>query len=239
MSKNLKVLGIGVLLIGLAVAGWFLYTVSQSQNGAELTQDNTENQKQEQGDVGINDEERRRIGGSDTEENKGEMEELQVEDIDTSNWKTYRSEICGIQFKYPREYYLSIFTESKYGCNILASKNRGSNPGENVLMQYTTTFTNKDSFLKCNIKKHDQDSDVTWMFTCGDNNGDIKKRSDYELYESLMNGNCDVPTIWIANEQKLLENNGSHEIILECETGDEDDAKVLRSVFKSFKFLNK
>jgi len=39
MSKNLKVLGIGVLLIGLAVTGWFLVT-GQSQKTADKTQNN-------------------------------------------------------------------------------------------------------------------------------------------------------------------------------------------------------
>jgi hypothetical protein len=88
MNKNLKVLGIGVLLIGLAVVGWFLYTVSQSQNGVKLTQNNIENQKQEQG----------------KQKSEGQIEELKTEDIDTSNWKIYRNEELGFSFKYPTEW---------------------------------------------------------------------------------------------------------------------------------------
>ena len=125
MNKNLKVLGIGVLLIGLAVAGWFLYTVSQSQNGVELTQNNTENQKQEL----------RQVAKNDAEENKGEVEELQIEDIDTSNWKTYRNEEMGVKFKYPKSWgelkeYVSI------GCYDYEKQEID-----------TTMFTKKD---KCN-----------------------------------------------------------------------------------------
>ena len=89
MSKNLKVLGAVVLLIGLSVAGWFLYTVSQSQNGVELTQNNTENQKQEQG----------------KQESEGQIEELKIEDIDTSNWKEYCNQEYGFCVKYPNKNY--------------------------------------------------------------------------------------------------------------------------------------
>jgi uncharacterized protein YneF (UPF0154 family) len=89
MSKNLKVLGIGVLLIALAVGGWFLYTVSQSQNSAELTQNNIENQKQEQGQ----------------QESEGQVEELKTENIDTSSWKEYCNQEYGFCVKYPTQNY--------------------------------------------------------------------------------------------------------------------------------------
>jgi hypothetical protein len=46
INKNLKVLGIGVLLIGLAVAGWFLVT-GQSQKNADKMQNDMESQKVE------------------------------------------------------------------------------------------------------------------------------------------------------------------------------------------------
>ena len=88
MSKNLKVLGIGVLLIALAVGGWFLYTVSQSQNGAELTQNNIENQKQEQG----------------KQESEGQVEELKTKNIDTSSWKEYCNQEYGFCVKYPENW---------------------------------------------------------------------------------------------------------------------------------------
>ena len=92
MNKNLKVLGVGVLLIGLAVAGWFLYTVSQSQNSAELTQNNIENQKQEQR----------------KQESEGQVEELKTENIDTSNWKEYCNQKYGFCVKYPEEWEVKI-----------------------------------------------------------------------------------------------------------------------------------
>jgi hypothetical protein len=91
MNKKLKILGIGVLLIGLAVAGWFLYTVSQSQNGAELTQNNTENQKQEQ----------RQVEESDAEEGGEQIERVKTEDIDISNWKESCNQEYSFCVKYP------------------------------------------------------------------------------------------------------------------------------------------
>ena len=47
MNKNLKVLGIMVLLIVLAVAGWFL-VVGQSQKTVDKTQGNVESQNAKQ-----------------------------------------------------------------------------------------------------------------------------------------------------------------------------------------------
>ena len=111
MSKNLKVLGIGVLLIVLAVAGWFLVT-GQSQKIVKKTQNNMESQKVEtKSDVEVvKGEEQEQVRENDADENKGEMEELQIEDIDTSNWKTYRNEEYGFEVKYPEK----IKTEESY-----------------------------------------------------------------------------------------------------------------------------
>ena len=124
MNKNLKVLGIGVLLIGLAVAGWFL-VVGQLQKDADKKQNNNaESQKVEMksGVEVIKNKEEERIGENKTEENKGEAEEAVKENevikpkfgindsglkynkdgsIDTSGWKMSGSLI---EFKYPESW---------------------------------------------------------------------------------------------------------------------------------------
>ena len=84
MIKNLKILGVVVLLIGLAVAGWFLVT-GQLQKTADKTQDNTENKSVEQGEINIKDgkQERRRVAKNDIGKNKEGVEEYNQEAINT------------------------------------------------------------------------------------------------------------------------------------------------------------
>jgi hypothetical protein len=49
-------------------------------------------------------EEQEQVRKNDAEENKGEVEELQTEDIDTSNWKEYCNQEYGFCVKYPENW---------------------------------------------------------------------------------------------------------------------------------------
>jgi hypothetical protein len=59
----------------------------------KLTQDNTESQKQE----------RKQVEENDAEEGGEQIERLKTEDIDISNWKTYRNEEYGFEIQHPND----------------------------------------------------------------------------------------------------------------------------------------
>ena len=230
MNKNLKVLGVGVLLIGLAVAVWFLVT-GQSQKIVKKTQNNMESQKVEmKSDVEVvKGEEQEQVRKNDAEENKGEMEGLQIEDIDTSNWKEYCNQEYGFCVKYPEEYYLNI---SNGPGGIEISKDKFYSPDSKAFIIYTEDFIDIDDFLKHSIKKYDNLTNTSWLF------GKYKKDDDYDEYRHLLFGLCSDVSINVVNEQRLSKNI-VHQIGLVCKTKDPKDAQILTGIFKSFKFLNK
>ncbi len=160
MNKNLKVLGVVVLLIGLAVAGWFL-VAGQSQKTADKTQRSAKSQKAEmKSDVGVvkSEEQVQEVTKeNDTKENKGEIEELQIEDIDTSNWKTYRNEEMEFEVKYPEGWEVEAYRQ---------------NPDEGILYTSDNIILsppkNKKAFRKFAIKKHidTKDFDLKYLMNC-------------------------------------------------------------------------
>jgi hypothetical protein len=230
MSKNLKVLGMGVLLIGLAVAGWFLVT-GQSQKNADKTQDNMKSQKAEmKNDVEmVESKEQKQVAKNDADEGGEQIERLKAEDIDTSNWKTYRNEEYGFEVKYPEEYYLNI---SNGPGGIEISKDKFYSPASKAFIIYTEDFIDIDDFLSHSIKKYDSLSNTSWLF------GKDKKDDDYDEYRHLLFGFCSDVSINVVNEQRLSKNI-VHQIGLVCKTKDSKDAQILTGIFKSFKFLNK
>ena len=139
MSKNLKVLGIGVLLISLAVAG-------QSQKTAEKTQDNMENQKAEmKSDVEVvKGEEQEQVRKNDVEENKGEMEELQVEDFQNTKNLMFKKFTSEESEKLKKEKDLVWYEIPEVGIKFLVTKN------QKIDLKYNTT-KDKDSFGKDKI----------------------------------------------------------------------------------------
>ncbi len=222
MNKKLLIT-IGIIL-GLAIVVGGFYIASQSQNNADLTQTDTEHK-----------EIKRNNNQKDNQENQeNEIKESKAENIDTSNWKTYSSTICGVEFKYPSEYYIQVFNERRDVCNILVSKFQKFNPDHSVSLQYSTTFTDKEDFLNCSPEKIGNygKGQIKWLIPC-DNK--FSKRS----YEQLLNGNCDEDSIFLANRKKLLQKNGNHIISIRCNTKNTTDAKIILAILRSFEFIPK
>ncbi len=173
----------------------------------------------------------------DNQNNQEKVEELKIEDIDTSNWKTYRSEICGIEFSYPDSYHLQVFNEDKNICNVRVSKMIKSNPGQNVELQYITTFVDKESFLDCDpvkVVEYDSEGQIEWLSLC-DHQGDNLENN----YKYLIDNKCEESNIFLANYRELMKKDGEHEISISCETGNIVDAKNIKGILRSFKFIPK
>ena len=117
MNKDLKVLGIGVLLIGLAVAWWFL-VAGQSQKTADKTQGSEDGQNIERKNMSIENKGEEWIMESKIEEQKIRefidslpeisFEELGYKQMDMANWNIYKNEKLGFEVKYPQSW---TFTE--------------------------------------------------------------------------------------------------------------------------------
>jgi hypothetical protein len=128
---------------------------------------------------------------------------------------------------------------------VFISKNQFLSPRENVYLSYGSIgfapSEVKENFIKCNLKKYDENRKVTWLFGCDDDNVAAEHHSDYQLFENLMMGKCNASYISMIPQQELqVKNvNDMKQLDLSCETGNAQDAMVLKAIFNSFKFLNK
>ena len=100
---NKKIITILIIIILVIIAGGFWYANNQNNvilnSFQNLNKDTQESQKPVKQQVTN---EKEQIAKKDDQKQDNEnIEELKIEDIDTSNWKTYRNEEIGVEFKYP------------------------------------------------------------------------------------------------------------------------------------------
>ena len=48
---------------------------------------------------------------------------------------------------------------------------------------------------------------------------------------------CDNISLDLADRKHLLENNVEHDVVLNCQDGDANDAKTIKEILRSFKFF--
>jgi len=102
---NKKIITILIIIILVIIAGGFWYANNQNNvilnSFQNLNKDTQESQKPVKQQVTN---EKEQIAKKDDQKQDNEnIEELKIEDIDTSNWKTYRNEEFGFEFKYPND----------------------------------------------------------------------------------------------------------------------------------------
>jgi len=101
MNLNKKSIGIIILLIAVIGGGFWYFskeqrTASKEQAGIVKQQEVVKQDKE-----GLN---------NQTED---KTEELKIEDIDTSNWKTYRNEEFEFEVKYPEGWEVNVYQKNK------------------------------------------------------------------------------------------------------------------------------
>lgn len=97
MNKKNIIISIAIMLfVGLAVlAGYFYYTNIQSANQLIFNQNTNQDNSSENKNINSN---------TSLNMNLAPAEPNKEEGIDTSDWKTYKNEECGLEFKYPEKF---------------------------------------------------------------------------------------------------------------------------------------
>lgn len=174
---------------------------------------------------------KKEVAENENQEEVGEVEDIE---IDTSDWLIMRSEICGIEFRYPKGYVLVRYSETSDSCNIYVTQGDSSRHG--IILSYSNMFTPRVSDVEKElklVKEYDKKRDVTWRFY------DISERDYHKAYQRLMDGECMLGN-FIPEDDKFKNDSNSfvNEVIVNCGNTPKD-GKIAVEVFNSFKFIKK